>query len=135
MKYIRTYIRTKDNIYEECARERCPNGCVITTSGVRVPYTDILRESNSIEELCDGYYLDIDNHPWQFDFTQIYDKGELQKVLEERTDWQNYSDRKGLEYKINLYGFIKTDKGLIFVAKINTKYVAKTNIKGNWELL
>ena len=115
------YIRTKDNIYEVYARERCPNGCVITTSGVRVPYTDIIRESNNVKELFDGYYLDIDNHPWQFDFTQIYNEDELDRAFDEKISWQNYSDRKGLEYEINLYGFIKTDKGLIFVAKMNDK--------------
>lgn len=127
------YIRTKDNIYEVYAREKRPNGCVITTSSVRVPYTDILRESNSIEELCDGYYLDIDNH--HFDRTQIYNEDELDRAFDEKISWQNYSDRKGLEYEINLYGFIKTDKGFVFVAKINTKYVAKTNTKGDCKLL
>ena len=83
------------------------------------------RQSDDLKELFDGYYLDIDNHP--FDTTQIYDKDELQKALKERMDWQNYSDRKGLEYDINLYAFIKTDKGFVFVAKINEK--------GNPELL
>ena len=113
------YIRTKDNVYEEYAREKCIHGCVITTSGARIPFTDIIFQSNKIEELCDGYYLDIDNH--SFDTTQIYDKDELQKALEERMDWQNHSDRKHLEYSIDLYAFIKTDKGFTFVAKTNTK--------------
>jgi hypothetical protein len=113
------YIRTKDNVYEEQARERCPNGCVITTTGVKIPFTDIIFQSNKIEELCDGYYLDIDNH--SFDTTQIYGKDELSKALEERKDWQNYSDRKHLAYDIYLYAFIKTDKGFVFVAKINKK--------------
>ena len=113
------YIRTKDNIYEEYAREKCIHGCVITTTGVKIPFTDIIFQSNKIEELCDGYYLDIDNH--SFDTTQIYGKDELSKALKERTDWQNYSDRKHLAYDIYLYAFIKTDKGFIFVARINEK--------------
>lgn len=113
------YIRTKDNIYEEHAREKCIHGCVITTTGVKIPFTDIIFQSNKIEELCDGYYLDIDNH--SFDTTQIYGKDELSKALEERTGWQNYSDRKHLEYGIDLYAFIKTDKGFVYVAKINEK--------------
>ncbi len=127
------YIRTKDNVYEVYAREKRPDGCVITTSGARIPFTDILREADDVKELFDGYYLDIDNH--SFDTTQIYGKDELSKALEERKDWQNYSDRKHLAYDICLYAFIKTDKGFVFVAKINTKYVAKINEKGDSELL
>ena len=80
---------------------------------------NIIKQSDDLKELFDGYYLDIDNHP--FDRTQIYGNDELQKALKERMDWQNYSDRKGLEYEINLYAFIKTDKGFAFVAKINEK--------------
>jgi hypothetical protein len=127
------YIRTKDNVYEVYAREKRPDGCVITTSGARIPFTAILRESDDIKELFDGYYLDIDNHP--FDRTQIYNQDELDRAFDEKISWQNYSDRKGLEYEIKLYGFIKTDKGFVFVAKINTKYVAKINEKGDPELL
>lgn len=127
------YIRTKDNIYEEYAREKSIHGCVITTSGARIPYADILRESDDLKELFDGYYLDIDNH--HFDRTQIYNENELDRAFDEKISWQNYSDGKGLEYEINLYAFIKTDKGFVFVAKINTKYVAKINEEGDEELL
>ena len=55
------YIRTENGIYKVYAREKCPNGCVITTSGIRIPYNTILREADTKEELCDefvvvGYY-------------------------------------------------------------------------------
>lgn len=111
------YIRTKDNIYEECEGEKCLHGDVATTSGVRIPYTDIIFQANTIKALCDGYYLEIDDH--SLDTTQIYGKDELDKALEEKADWKSYSDRKYLEYEINLYAFIKTDKGFIFVAKVD----------------
>ena len=114
-----SYIRTKDNVYEVYAREKCPNGCVITTSGVKVPYMDVLYDSDDVKELLDGYYLDIDNRP--FESAYLYNRNELDRAFDEKISWQNYSDRKYLGYEINLYAFIKTDKGLVFVAKINEK--------------
>ena len=118
------YIRTKDGRIVEVKRRRIvfpvfPTGEPRIIFNDNILENDVIKESDDIKELFDGYYLDIDNHP--FDRTQIYGKDELQKALEERMDWQNYSDRKGLEYEINLYAFIKTDKGLVFVAKINEK--------------
>ena len=83
-------------------------------SCIYIEEKDILKQADTIKELVDGYYLDIDNHP--FDSTQIYDKYELQKALVEKMSWQAYSDRKYLGYEINLYAFIKTEKGLIFVS-------------------
>lgn len=124
------YIRTKDGRIVEVKSRRIvfpvfPAGEARTIFNDNILEKDVIKESDDLKELFDGYYLDIDNHP--FDRTQIYGNDELQKALEERKDWQNYSDRKGLEYEINLYAFIKTDKGFVFVAKINEK--------GNPELL
>lgn len=78
---------------------------------------DIVAEADTIEELIDGYYLDIDNRP----FEKAYTFNDLYEALEERQSWLNYSNRKGLDYDIVLYGFIKTNKGLIYVAKANNK--------------
>ena len=92
------YIRTKDNIYEVYAREKRPNGCVITTSGVRVPYTDILHESNSIEELCDGF---------------VYEYQTGARVMNKKII--------AMPDIVKTYGAIWTNKGLIYVAKMNEK--------------
>ena len=100
------YIRTKNNVYEVRARERCPNGCVITTNGVRVHYTDILRESNSIEELCDEFV-------WVTPEGEHHIKPETGDGL--RCLCCDY--KKGHQ----IYGAIWTDKGLIYVARMNEK--------------
>lgn len=106
------YIRTKDNIYEECAREKYPNGCVITTSGVRVPYTDILCESDNPEDLCD-------------EFVWVTPEGE-HRIKPKTGDalWYLCCDYKQGH---QIYGAIWTDKGL--------SYVMKMNDIGKWELL
>jgi len=119
------YIRTKDRIYEEekvnLIADAASGEIYVEKmiNGFTSHMEQVTKQANTIEELVDGYYLDIDNHP--FDSTQVYDKDELQRALEEKADWQSYSDRKYLEYEINLYAFIKTSKGLIYVAKMNDK--------------
>ena len=113
-----SYIRTKDNVYEVYAREKCPNGCVITTSGVRVPYTDILRESDTIEKLCDHLVV-IEKESSSFPHIQHRFLGDL---------FIDHSyDEKFQQNKLIVYGAIWTDKGLIYVARMNKK--------GDWELL
>ena len=69
-----------------------------------------IRESENLEELCDGFYID---------------KCKEEFLLDEMFDdyWYDFN----LYFKdcaksgIDVYGFIKTDKGLIFVAKMNDK--------------
>ena len=92
-----SYIRTKDNIYEEQAREKRPDGCVITTSGVRVPYTDILLGADSIEALCHCYSCGIDTT----------------SDVEVARNWKLYDEES------EVYGCIKTCQGLIYVARMN----------------
>jgi hypothetical protein len=100
------YIRTKYGIiYEEYAREKCPNGCVIATNTVRIPYADILCEADTIEELCDMFVVindDWGKEPYCCTYVEI-------KLY------------KNLKTKGKVYGAIWTDKGLIYVAKMNDK--------------
>lgn len=124
-----SYIRTKDNVYEVRAREKRPDGCVITTSGARIPFAAILCESEYFWKVCDGYYIDtgINTRPYSrmktypYDRTQIYDRDELERVLKIKASYQQYSDESYHKYETTVYAFIKTDKGFIFVAKINEK--------------
>lgn len=110
-----SYIRTKDNIYEVCAREKCPNGCVITTNGTRVPYTAILRESDILEGLCDELVVIYNNNKaFKKPFTSIHDN--LEDLLREH----EISECK-------VYGAIWTDKGLIYAMKMNDT--------GEWKLI
>ncbi len=103
------YIRTKYGIYEEYAREKCPNGCGIATNTVRIPYADILREADTIEELCDEFVLKTTSKESGKSYYGLY----------------YYSDIKHFKVKERFkgvwYGAIWADKGLIYVAKMNDK--------------
>lgn len=116
MNYIRT---EKGHIYEYVEQRIYPNQYAkfgVYRHNLNSEYEQIIAQADTVKELVDGYYLDLDNH--SFDSTQVYDKDELEKALKEKEDWQSYSDRKYLSYEINLYAFIKTNKGFIYVAKM-----------------
>ena len=87
---------------------------------------DIVGEADAIEELCDGFLTDRDGLPFAFRPKKHWlDKdGEL--------DIRKYALEEYLKYKkvgrdIVLWGYVRTDKGLL--------YVAKANDKGELELL
>ena len=68
---------------------------------------DIIKEANTIEELCDVYVLD----------EKLYYKIEdLKFHIKQLKEWNRWPD-----YLIKPYGAIWTDKGLIYVAKLNDK--------------
>ena len=71
--------------------------------------------SDSIEELCDGYYLEFGD---EFDTVNVYDKDRFSNFKER---YMQLNDTLTL----NAYGFIETDKGLIYVAKMNDKMRAE----------
>ena len=88
----------------------------------------IIKEADNIEELCDEFCLeqplqDIE-HIWFLnraenhkEFIQRYNQSKWCEKL--TSGWQKEA--------INGYGAIYTDKGLIYVAKLNEK--------GEWELI
>jgi len=78
------------------------------------PYYKDYNQSDNLAELIDGYYVQIND--WIFDITHLFDN--LEEVIKDFEDWKSYSNRKYLDYEISIYAFIKTDKGLIYVAKI-----------------
>ena len=105
-----SYIRTKNNIYEEYAREKRPDGCVITTSGARVPFTAILRESDTIEKLCDHLVV-IEKESSFSPHIQYRFLGNL---------FIDHSyDEKFQQNKLIVYGAIWTNRGLTYVARMN----------------
>ena len=61
---------------------------------------EIIAQSDNVEELCDEF---------------VYVKSNGQKIIEKHLSRMN-----GIEI-INIYGAIWTDKGLIYVAKMNDK--------------
>lgn len=111
------YIRTKDGIWQlddlGCVHHPY-NGMPIHKS-----YLEIIKEADTIEELCDGYELieEIDNviiYEY-FDNTKYCDNGAYEKIMNEISYCKNIK----INHKVK--GYIRTDKGLIYVAKMNDK--------------
>lgn len=67
---------------------------------------DIVKQADTIEELCDRFVVYIED----LDFYEIFD------YYDETFSYVNAS-----EYKCKLFGVLETDKGLIYVAKANDK--------------
>jgi len=102
------YIRTKDGIYRNASTDKdiviiCKNRKLIVNP------KGVIAQSDTIEELCDEFvrYIAVDNI---YNLMRDYDLNDL-KLIRERL--QETDDK--------FYGAIWTDKGLIFVAKMNDK--------------
>ena len=115
------YIRTKDGRiikigeqtdvgYEKGTFE------VHNKTGIVASYEpiEVLKETNTIEELCDEFVLD---HPLFRDNCKcLYHSFEKAK-----NGIKKRSDNAHNLYDFNIYGAIWTNKGLIYVAKMNEK--------------
>lgn len=113
------YIRTKDGIYEVEWNNNVEMWCDVKTHKGFILDSMISKEdyilADTIDELCDGFYVQIND--WKFDTTYLFDN--LENAIKESEDWKSYSDRKYVGYEIVIYAFIKTNKGLIYVAKMD----------------
>ena len=85
------YIRTKDKI------EKVPNDYAN-----KLVETPTLKIADTIEELCDEF---------------VFTKGNIKNVFLPMT----FHKEKDLTFYDEIYGAIWTDKGLIYVAKMNDK--------------
>jgi len=94
------YIRTKDKVRE------FDDSCDI---GYISQMIDGIKIGNSIQEVADGYYIDYENE--SFNVENIYEHYVQFK------DQFAYDKSEGT-LPIG-YAFIKTDKGLIFIGKMN----------------
>ena len=105
------YIRTKDGeIFEYAGRERTPYGDLISTNGKRYRFDCVLKEADTIGELCDEFVCEnslIDSSPRKENGQII---GRYQKI-----DNAIMLAKKGLI----VYGAIWVDGNLIKVAQIN----------------
>ena len=105
------YIRTKDGLYESekvshddkyvYKYEVRPIWCV------NQDQKEIIKQADTIEELCDEFVVVANGFPFRFIrplCQELYDRfNKMNLIIEE------------------IYGCIKTDKGLIYVAKMNDK--------------
>lgn len=101
---------------------RTKNGMLFPTNAQEkdIPEDDcFFKVGETIEELCDGYYID------DLNYKGLNGDGIYLEFGEFRDDFMVllYEDKADIAG----YGFIKTDKGLIYVAKMNEE--------GEFELL
>lgn len=106
------YIRTKDKILLFRDYEGI-NG-VLTNIGWIYKF-EIIKEADTIEDLFDGYVCIVKN----------YDAEYCTCFIPLKASWESCTEEERKLRKI--YGAIWTDKGLIYVAKLNEK--------GKWELI
>ena len=107
------YIRTKNNkIYKVYADRVAIVECEDSENKravICVDKKDILKEADTIEELCDEFVIHHHNG------TPTTTKWSFEKII------INYYHKRCLNSIQKLYGAIWTDKGLIYVAKMNDK--------------
>ena len=92
------YIRTKDGIYENKPLEKHLGKRRGKGFEIVFKEQDILKQADTIKELCDEFVM-ISDGKHKLDI-----------------GCHSYGDKK-----IQIYGAIWTDKGLIYVAKMNEK--------------
>lgn len=114
------YIRTKDGIYEAVIKDFKGNFdeneiCILVEANHNHQYyllkKDIIAQADTIEELCDGFYIDVLGDG-AFNFDGLYVYNDFDDFKEHYISYYTYDDVE------NGYGFIKTSKGLIYVAKL-----------------
>lgn len=101
MKYVKTNYGIFENQGEYVRGEYSildPNDNYIMTPGRLINVKDIIKHSDRLDELCDGFY--VDRTPY-FDITNIY--ATFAEVIE-----------YAIEKKEKVYGFVKTSRGLEF---------------------
>ena len=112
------YIRTKDGIIESKRVKFLDNGQVELTDGKhswRLDCFPIIKQADTIEELCDEFVIKVDNEYLHAKYYHI-----------DRTFYIYNTDEEiglveCLRFNYIVYGAIWTDKGLIYVAKMNDK--------------
>lgn len=114
------YIRTKDNkIYELRETKNKEKYLVRTNELIPLWNTneyEVLKEADTIEELVDELVIHNPSNDGDFYPKHFVYKNKWETMLKPISDYQK---SKGIE----VYGAIWTDKGLIYVAKMNEKGV------------
>lgn len=110
------YIRTKDGVYEVshlnayATHKRKGETLLEGYKTAYIKNENIVAQSENLEELCDGFYIDEGNEFSFYKENAYEDFEEAKEVF-----------KKEFDDTSTLYGFIKTRKGLIYVAKMNDK--------------
>lgn len=116
MKVFKKYIRTKEGIYQQrkpLLEEYIVGNETFVYSHASIKDKDIIQDANTIEELCDEFvirYKDGTHDTLNYDYSQRLKYMEMEQYNMELTFGN-----------CDLFGAIWTDKGLIYVAKMNEK--------------
>ena len=82
-----------------------------------VSKNEIIKQADTIEELCDEFVLVAKDE----DFFQTSRINTRHWVFDDLADTEHKEDEIGKGISRTIYGAIWTDKGLIYVAKMNEK--------------
>jgi hypothetical protein len=115
------YIRTKDKIliapglYDNGCMVLCSNPPKYETRNAKnewgcVEISEVIKIADTIEELCDEFVLEKNDY-FEYMIFKLFTTAKALKI----------ESVKNKEVKANIYGAIWTDKGLIYVAKMNDK--------------
>lgn len=107
MKYIRTKNDTIYQVYDKVFEYKEDKRYQLADSRFEISLNDVVKEADNIEELCDGFI---------FKDTKA---NELHCVFKGKAD--GMSILGAALFTETLRFFIETDKGLIYVAKMNDK--------------
>lgn len=105
------YIRTKNMIYQVECETFDKKGYFVGDYGV-IFKEQVIKQADTIEELCDEYVVFDKEQP---NGKLLYYKG-FENLKKEFIDFEKDKE------KVVVYGAIWTDKGLIYVAKMNDKW-------------
>ena len=117
MKYIKVLAYNEYSVFEvieeyektiQCKLTNCENGYIV------IGKNNVLAQADTIEELCDGFYID-DKLLNRFNKYAMFEKDQYEKFKDITITYT-----KG-KIPLVAYGFVKTDKGLIYVAKMDSE--------------
>lgn len=106
------YVRTKDGVYEVEQSQLEDDEEVVNCDYGQIHKLEILRKSENLEELCDEFVRIVKRNKLK----SLITLGAIEHLKEHS---QNFINDFMNTYEI--YGAIWTDKGLIYVAKMNDK--------------
>jgi hypothetical protein len=111
------YIRTKDGIYEVIDKTKYS---YISIYGKYIKKDDVIEDGDTIEELCDEFVMVWNKKQFPYSTSRQYlsfgGYGDLKRDMREEENFGFYLNQDYI-----IYGAIWTNKGLIYVAKMNNK--------------
>lgn len=110
------YIKTEDGVYENC-----PRSALWPTNEALRLLKPIIKQSDSIDKLCDAFIVE-DANAYPESASYIDPKSIWKMSFSKVLDLLKFRLSRGSDLNlIKIYGAVWTNKGLIYVAKMNDK--------------